>query len=1597
MRALYLIAILFSIQSHCAVVNGTWNVNKNGDWNDPLNWTSNPYFPNGVNATSTFGPIIKGNRNITLGEDITVGTVIFNDNNRYQLLGGNNLTFEASSYALLEFSLGNKGDHILACPIVLNSDLIISNESHSSSLVRLTKPISGNGGITKVGSGAGLIRLEAVNTYLGETRINEGQIIYYKDGAIPHSSFVTLGDGSENIATLLIDVDMSSSSALSIDIGSNGALKHNSGDMVMLNSLEGSGVVDIYKNSSSQSLINITGSASTTFSGMIQGGFPSTSSNPNKNNRLIKGGPSTLTLSGNSSYTSRTFIEEGVIVAQSNNALGVAGSGSAVYVRSTGASGSLCLENGIELPKTLFLNGDGALRNVSGMNEVTGDVQIGWSGGGEVQKDVTICVDGSSSLTLSGSLKGVKHLSKIGGGALELSGSSGNSFSGNVTVEGGVLTLKKMGDIALNGSSILVNGGSLFFGSSDQINPNATLTLTSGSVNLFGENQSLNQLIYEGGRFFQGVGRLTLTNDLLALKMGSTTLSGPVTLAGAGKVVCDEGIATIAGGMDLGGKSISFDIQSKMSISGDVTNGGIVKDGPGTLTLNGNNSYAGETVINSGQLRGTPNGIKGPIMNHSSFVLDLEGIQYFSSGVSGNGTFVKEGAGTVILEGAEESIDQANLTILDGTIALGSNNPIVSHATMSLLGGEFDLGGFSQSLDQLQVIGGALSHSGGALNLSSDIVALSMQNGILSAPIILSGMGSVVFDSVNGGSATISGSIDLGGFSHNFNIGKGSTDIDMHVTGDVSNGSIVKLGLGTLALTGNNSYLGVTLSEGGLITSSTNLSGPIVNDGVLVLDSVSQQTLSGVVTGAGTIEKMGSGELVLGIGASIEQPFSIYEGVVTVGAMGQLNSSTQVELKGGTLNLASFPVTIEQLNLESGTLLQGDAVLDVKSLKMQQGTISGPLVLSGTGGVIYEGGSETAFLTGPIDLGGSSTFHVDKGSKEIDMIVSGTISNGELLKSGSGTLALIGTKGYVGATTIQEGTLLGNTASLQGNVTNDANLIFNQVEPGIFAGSLTGSGNVVKEGLGTLTFSGSSTVDGSSTVQEGKFQVHGSLGGTGSLTVAQGATLGGKGTIHKNGIFYGTLAPGASIGTINLVGAQIFASGFLLENELNPTSTDLTDITGTLNIQPNSTVLVIPEESLFYSFPTTYRIVQTTGGITGSFESAITTKALLSATLQQTANDIFLHLDLTPFSQIFTEGNAAAVGGSFDSIGLISGGDLGYVLNQLVFLPTLNDVKYSLLQIDPSLYTSLTLAQEYDSLYLTSALSNRLEIRSCDCEYRGVDLWVSPLGGYSSQASYEEHPGYSCVSPGVFIGGDFVSCSNIMGGGIGYTDSYLRSNEQRGKGWMQKISAAFYGMHSFLKGDLEYALTGGYDFYKFKRNIRFAAIDRQAKSSHSGLDTSLHLKGSLRVDAWNTVFSPFGAFDYLFFHEFGFKEKGAGSLNLKIKSKNSDLLSLEGGLEISRCISFSRASITPFAQVSGVRETRFQGEDVRACLDGGYSMTVHGMNPDRTFFKTSAGLRSTLSETHQSKQISALSFYYQGKFGSGFNDQSFYFQLVLDL
>lgn len=123
---------------------------------------------------------------------------------------------------------------------------------------------------------------------------------------------------------------------------------------------------------------------------------------------------------------------------------------------------------------------------------------------------------------------------------------------------------------------------------------------------------------------------------------------------------------------------------------------------------------------------------------------------------------------------------------------------------------------------------------------------------------------------------------------------------------------------------------------------------------------------------------------------------------------------------------------------------------------------------------------------------------------------------------------------------------------------------------GTVAGTISGAGGLMKAGSGTLSLTSATgnTYQGATTVMEGTLSLEtagGSATGAGTLTVLNGATLGGSGTVAGAAVFQAgsTLSPGSSAGTLVFGAGLDLQAGSIVTLELTSGSSyDRVQVTG---------------------------------------------------------------------------------------------------------------------------------------------------------------------------------------------------------------------------------------------------------------------------------------------------------------------------------------------------------------------------------------------------------------------------------------------------
>ena len=413
----------------------------------------------------------------------------------------------------------------------------------------------------------------------------------------------------------------------------------------------------------------------------------------------------------------------------------------------------------------------------------------------------------------------------------------------------------------------LADGAQLKFSGNASAN-SATIVLGDTSHLKFSDKTSAGKakITLNDGSQVDFVDHASAGQSVIALKNGSSVnVTGNSSLGSA--VLSLEG-STLTSDHDMALTSISADSNSHLKIGGTLsvdhqdnqeilakisdhgTQGTIVKQGAGVLTLSGNNAHTGGIVVKEGGLRISKDAnlghSSGNLTLHDGTTLELadhstsnrsiqlkDGVQTIDTGVStvalsgkieGNGKLTKKGSGKLVLSGAEtrytggtlvsDGILEGDTRSLQGSI---ENNAVVNF-------NQIDSGNFQ---GQLKGKGNTIKAGGGTLNVVSDNgdfkgtvyvqegrLALNNRLGgnvVVHTAGIISGTGKVLGDLLVRDGGTVSPGNSIGVLQVNGNYAQANSTYHVQVNGE---GQSSLLNVHGTAILEGASVLNVTSVDG---------------------------------------------------------------------------------------------------------------------------------------------------------------------------------------------------------------------------------------------------------------------------------------------------------------------------------------------------------------------------------------------------------------------------------------------------------------------------------------------------------------------------------------------------------------------------------------------------------------------------------------------------------------------------------------------------------------------------------------------------------------------------------------------------------------
>ena len=683
--------------------------------------------------------------------------------------------------------------------------------------------------------------------------------------------------------------------------------------------------------------------------------------------------------------------------------------------------------------------------------------------------------------------------------------------------------------------------------------------------------------------------------------------------------------------------------------------------------------------------------------------------------------------------------------------------------------------------------------------------------------------------------------------------------------------------------------------------------------------------------GFGVYNKVGSSTWTLTDTTTAVTPWTLKAGVLTVAQDGSLGDVS------GTLTLAG------------GTLQTTANITTARAVK-----------LSGLGGAISTDEATKLTLTG---------------------LVSG---EGGLTKEGTGSLHLTHANTYTGVTLINEGTLIGGTASFGASeIVVNAALEIQEASNTTMLNTISGEGSLTKTGAGLVFYNGDgSRFSGIVSILDGTFSVNGVMGG--ETTMRSGSILKGNGTIGTTILDSGaTLAPGNSVGTLTVAGDFTFNPGSKYEVEVIDGKADKLIVNGIASLG-GAQVTVTQDGN--WDITVSHTIL-TSNQLVGTFstEKIASTFTFLNPSLSYVDNkNVLLSLtrnDVT-FKSVALTPNQYAAAGALDTL------TQGKLYEKVVQLNKSN-APAAFNQLAGELHASARTALLEDSRFVREAGMDRVRQTQGGASTPDASVHESENGNatwarvFGSQGHIDGDGNASRVNrdvAGFLVGADTsVSGGWRVGGLAGYSKTDLDVENLNSTAKTDSYHVGLYGGNQWDNTSLRLGASYSWNKMDTQRHVSFVGLNEGLKAKYDAATTQLFGEIGQRIDMGTVALEPFAGLAYVNIDADGFSENGGASA-----------LHGGGGTTDATFSTLGVRASTQLSETTRVRGTvgwRHAIGDKTPTSTQSFSMgspfTVSGVPMAKNVAIVEAGLETKLEHDL------TLGASYSGQFGNGLKDHGF--------
>jgi subtilase-type serine protease len=437
----------------------------------------------------------------------------------------------------------------------------------------------------------------------------------------------------------------------------------------------------------------------------------------------------------------------------------------------------------------------------------------------------------------------------------------------------------------------------------------------------------------------------------------------------------------------------------------------------------------------------------------------------------------------------------------------------------------------------------------------------------------------------------------------------------------------------------------------------------------------------------------------------------------------------------------------------------------------------------------------------------------------------------------------------------------------------------------VWSNDISGHGGLTKLGIGTLVLTGANTYSGPTLVNEGRLAVNGSLAS--AVTVNDTGILGGNGQVASlTANRGGTVAPGNSMGILNVAGNLNLAPGAVYAVELSPTGSDRIIAGGQATVSGATMAVSLENGARFTTGEVNslvgrqFSVLQAAGGVQGQFGSVLDNYAFLNGNLAYNGTGVALALERNAdsFASAAQTANQANVAAAAEQLGAGNA-----VYEELLLSPDAATARRAYTQLSGEVHPAIVTQLINDSRQVRDAVGDRLRVEGLyDQPAAGVEdnnWWVKGLGAWGKNSGSSGSASSTSSLGGLLAGVDgLVAEHTRLGAMVGYSDTSLGM----GDGTHSQASADSYHLGAYIgheEGALRLTAGASHSWHRIdvKRDLQLGnSADRQ-KVKRDAQSTQVFTEAAYRLNLQPLALEPFANLAYVHFDSDSFTEKGGAT------------------------------------------------------------------------------------------------------------------------